>query len=176
MLSIQRFPYREIVAETRRIATERLRQSLPALTALTAIDDESLDAWQSQWLPVMPPDQEWSDWDWAKEMLRWSGKRNRFDMAIWSDDHLCGLMIGRSSPRRHNFSVCVMQGSPVDAHPLKRQILPVVVEVGAMYGTALGCRELRFLKPLQSMIPLYEQWDFRLARTSRGVQYCARSL
>ncbi len=158
------------------MALERVRQVLPALTGLTFIDDDAIERWRSQWLPVMPDGEEWSDWDWAQEMSRWSAKRNRFDMAIWSGDFLCGLALGRSSLRKQNFSICVLQGSPIDNHPLKRQILPIVIEVGLMYGTALGCHELRFLKPLRAMIPVYERMNFQLVRTSRGMQYCARPL
>ena len=176
MISIKRFPYRQVMTETYQLALSRIAAILPDLTDLTFIDETALTEWQQQWLPAMPPGHPWSDWDWGAEMQRWAGQRHRLDLAIWSREHLCGLAIGRSSPRKQNFSFRVLQGSPIDQHPLKGQILPILIEIGTMYGTALDCRQLRFLQPLPGMIPVYERMGFRLARTSGGVHYCVRSL
>jgi len=171
------FPYRQLVADTLKHALSELSPSFPTLTSLTHVDQAAIAAWKEQWLPAMPTGEVWSTWDWEAEIARWERRtRRRFDMAIWSHDELCGLAIGRPSLRKQNFSICAVQGSPVDTHALKGKILPIVIDVARMYGTALGCEELRFLKPLKGMIPVYEGFDFRLARSSRGMQYCVQLL
>ena len=178
----QRYPYQEVMAATRLTVRKRAAAAVPALSAITRIDDDALEAWRQQWLPAidaakdMPGWSDWSDWDWGKEMQRSSLGPKRFDMAIWSGGQLCGLALGRTSPKRNNFSVYVMQSVPVVDHPLKGHIIPIVIDISTSYGTALQCRELRFLKPLTGMIPVYERFRFELVRTSQHVQYCRRSL
>lgn len=180
MLSVSTpFPYRLVLRETFDFALSKLPDLIGTcpLTGLTFIDQNALLAWETQWLPHMPPGQPWSDWDWAAAMgMRRPKYRRRFDMAIWSQDRLCGLAYGAPSLRRRNLTIRVLQGSPVADHPLKGKILAIVIEVSAMYGTALGSEELRFAKPLQGMIPRYERLGFKLATPSKGVIHCVRPL
>jgi hypothetical protein len=173
-----RFPYREAIAITHESALRKLSAEHSELTNLTFIDERALAAWEDQWLPAMPPDKPWSDWDWREEMRRWSGYRRRFDMAIWAADQLCGLTLGTSSHRKQNFSLRALQASPVENRRLKGHIAAIAIDVGHMYGTALGCKELRLLRPLPGILPLYlgPEFRFQLAKTSLGVRYCVRAL
>lgn len=175
------FPYRQLLRETFDFALPRLRGLIGGdcpVTDLTFIGAEALDAWQTQWVPqIIPSGEAWSDWDWRGAMAARSPKlRRRFDVAIWSDDQLCGLAYGCPSLRRQNLTIRALQGSPVADHPLKGKILPIIHEVAAMYGTALACEELRFSKPLDGMIPYYSRLGFRLATPAKGVIHCVRPL
>jgi hypothetical protein len=172
---LRRFPYRQVQTETLREVMARNSIGGGSFS-LSPINGKALEAWRTHWVPALPEGEIWSDWRWDIEMRRGALGPRRFDLAIWDYGHLCGLALGRSSARRQNLTVEFVQGSPVDLHPLKGQILPIVIRVGTFYGTALGCQELRFLKPLDGMIPIYERFGFRLARTSLRVQYCTRSL
>ena len=49
----------------------------PELSELTPIDEAAISVWREQWVPVMPPGFEWSDWDWDAEMKRWAGVRRQ---------------------------------------------------------------------------------------------------
>jgi hypothetical protein len=173
------FPYRALLQETFVVARARIPTLIGTcpLTDLTWINDRALDAWERQWVPQLPAGKEWSDWDWRGVAASRSPKlRRRFDVAVWSDDHLCGLAYGVPSLRRQNLTIRALQGSPVANHPLRGKILAIVHELAAMYGTALGCQELRFSKPLPGMIPYYEGLGFKLARPQKGVIHCARPL
>jgi hypothetical protein len=178
MLVRRPFPYRQLLSEVHALAKVRLPTLLAAqLTALTRIDAVTLEAWERQWLPEMPPGEEWSDWNWKGGMARRRPKRHkRFEVAIWSDEHLCGLALGAPSLRRRNLTIRVVQGSPLANHPLKGKILPIVIELASMYGAALDCQELRFSNPLTGMIPVYERVGFRLVRERKGVVHCSRLL
>lgn len=128
-------------------------------------------------MPNIPAGEPWSDWDWRATMRARRPKLRRpFELAIWSGEHLCGLAYGAPSLRRQNLTIRALQGSPVADHPLRRNILAIVHEVASMYGTALGCQELRFLKPLAGMLPFYERLGFQLASPRKGVVHCTRPL
>jgi hypothetical protein len=170
------------MAAVRRDSRQKLASQYPLLSSIAQIDADALEAWRQQWCPAFAAvrDQaeweEWSEWDWGIEMAKSSLGVIRFDLAIWSHDQLCGLAVGRTSPNRQNFSICVVQGSPVAGHPLKGHIIPIVIDIGVRYGTALQCRELRFLKPSEGMISIYERFEFKVERTSQHVRYCRRPL
>jgi hypothetical protein len=176
MIFPRRFPYQAIASDARRIGLDKIAVVHTALTNITEIDATALDAWEAQWLPVMPPGEDWSDWDWRAEMRRWRGSAGRFDAAIWSNGHLCGLIVGRSSRRRQSFGVRVIQGSPVATHPLKGHILDIAIDLAVLHGTGLGCTELRLLHPVEGMVARYTgaPFGFRLVQTSLGMRYCVR--
>jgi hypothetical protein len=159
------------------VVLERLQASLSApLTALTAIDDRALECWERQWQSAKAPGLEWSDWDWRAVTSVWWKHIDRFEVAIWSDDHLCGLGIGKPSQRRNNLSVYMLEGSPIVDHPLKGHILLTVLETAQAYGTALECKELRLVKPLQGMIGRYEKLGFQLETPYKATAYCRRNI
>jgi hypothetical protein len=175
---LARFPYKRVLREVYKHGLVALPTLLEApLTDLTFIDFVALDAWECQWLPVMPDGEEWSDWNWRIAMSgRSPPPSKRFELSIWSNDDLCGLAFGAPSQRRQNLTIRALQGSPVANHPLKGKILPIVNEVASMYATTLGCQELRFSQPIPEIIPFYERLGFRLARPQKHVVYCVRSL
>lgn len=144
---------------------------------LTGIDQRALDAWEAQWVPAASPGQPWSTWNWKTEAKNWYKCIDRFEVAIWSEGCLCGLAIGKPSDRRNNLSVYLMQGCPIEDHPLKGKILGIVLDVAEAYGTALSCRELRLVQPLRGMLPYYRKLDFRLVRCGKNaLPYCVREL
>lgn len=175
----QRYPYRAILAATFDAALEKIPQMIPACPNIhfTFINNSALEVWEEQWIPHLPPDKEWAKWDWRATMNARRPKRHRrFDVAIWSGLHLCGLAFGAPSLRRQNLTIRALQGSPIAGHPLKGKMLDIIHELAAMYGTALGCQELRFSKPLPGMIPRYEALGFVLAQPSKNVIFCGRQL
>jgi hypothetical protein len=180
MRLVNPYPYSTVLSETLLLAEARIPGLLgcPAFS-LSRIDDATLQGWNEQWRPHMPQGQAWSDWDWREEMSCWRGRkvRRRFDAAIWSGQRrLCGLVVGLPSRRRSNLTIRALQGCPLADHPLKGNILAIVDELADMYGTALGCRELRFWKPLQGMVPTYQRMDYELVLRKGIPLYCRRPL
>jgi hypothetical protein len=146
------------------------------LTNLTGIDRRALHCWEQEWRPATRQDQPWSEWDWRAGVQRWTRCIDRFEVAIWSGEQLCGLAIGKPSDRRQNLSIYAVQGSPVENHPLRGKVLPIVIDVAGAYGTALGCKELRFVNPLPGMIRVYERLGFELETRTVVAPYCVRPL
>lgn len=146
------------------------------LTDLTDIDEAALECWEQQWLSAIPRGEPWSGWDWRDESRGWRRHLDRFEVAIWSGEQLCGLAIGKPSERRQNLSIYVAQGSPVRDHPLKGQIMPIVLDVAGAYGTALSCRELRLVNPLAGPLRRYEALGFALENPKGAPPYCVRPL
>jgi hypothetical protein len=146
------------------------------LTDLTGITHHAVASWEQQWLPGMPQGLPWSDWDWKAEISNWSRQHDRFELAIWSGSSLCGLAIGKPSGSRENLSIYAMQGCPDATHPLKGRILTIVIEVAEAYGTALKCKELRFVSPLAGAISRYAARGFRLETPRNAPSYCVRPL
>jgi hypothetical protein len=169
--------YRDLLKETHQSALVQIASFIDApLTDLTLIDGTALRAWREIWVPTMPEGEEWSDWDWEVEMNNWKGEMARFELAIWSDDQLCGLAVGKPSRRRQCLGIHGLQGSPVEYHPLKSKIMLIVIEAAEKYAAALGCLELRFMNPLAGMVSQYEKHGFLLAKESKSVAYCYRQL
>ncbi|MFM2044959.1 MAG: hypothetical protein RLY86_3535 [Pseudomonadota bacterium] len=156
---------------------ERIAPYYPGLlTDIRDIDDAALSCWRREWLPCTPPDRAWSDWDWSREVRAWRRHVDCFEVAIWSDNHLCGMALGKPSDARNNMSVYLLQGSPVPNHPLSGQVLPIILESAASYGYALGCRELRLVKPLDGPMSRYQSMGFRLVNARSSAPYCVRSI
>ena len=161
--------YRDIrLAALRR--TEEIVATLlaPVPVALTGIGQSALDAFQEQW--VEHPRRRHA-WPWS-EMVR-DGRRNapdRFEVAVWSGQTLCGLAIG---PTRPAFCrVDDLEGAPVADHPLKGHVFAVVSGAVVAYAKALGKSEVRLDNPLKAVVPLYENYGFTLAEPPSEAPYC----
>jgi hypothetical protein len=147
------------------------------LTDITAIDKWALAAWREQWRPAMPHGKPWTDWNWQAEADGWQKRHvDRFEVAIWSNDQLCGMAIGKPSAARNNLSIYLLQGHPLANHALKGALLGVILDIAEAYGTALNCRELRLVKPLGGALPLYQKAGFRLEKPKSVAPYCVRSI
>jgi hypothetical protein len=144
------------------------------LTDISSINSKALRAWREQWLPAMPEGKEWSDWDWAAQLGNWTKHIDRFEIAVWSGETLCGLAIGKPSQKRQALSIYALQGSPIENHPLKGKILAICIDAALAYGTALGCQELRLVKPVGGIIGRYGRLGFTLVRPYNAAPYCTR--
>lgn len=173
--------YRERYARVRDAAYQATLERLVPfcagqLTDIRDIDEAALTSWRQQWLPVIQSGLPWSGWDWAREVSAWRKHVDCFEVAVWSGDQLCGMALGKPSDGRNNISVYLLQGSPLRPHPLMGRVLPIILESAAAYGYALGCREMRLIKPLADALPRYQAMGFRLVNSRRSSPYCVRPL
>lgn len=115
-------------------------------------------------------------WDWFEIKRKFRNIPARFELAVSVDDELCGLVIGKPSRGRRHVSAFFLEGNPEANHPLKGQVLPILLEGLALYGSALGCAYIRLIQPVDGLIQRYEQAGFVLAIDKNHRVYCEKAL
>lgn len=169
--------YGQLRREVHRRILERVTNVVPALTGLTDIDAPTLEAWDKQWKPHLVQSAPGGTWNWRDEATWWSRRHvDRFEVAIWSDTTLCGLAVGRPSPKRNNISLYMVQGAPAVAHPLKGQVFAIALANFEAYGDILGCREVRLIMPLPGVVNWYRAMRFAPVSWKNRLVYMRRSL
>lgn len=167
--------YRTIGAKARETATVRLRSLVGSEADMRPIDATALAAWQSQWHPFndrFPPD---GGWDWPQVFERYRREVKRFDVSVWHADRLCGLSIGKFASTAVQLDV--IEGAPTPDHPLKGNILPLILEATANAAQLSGRREIKLMEPTKGMIERYiTTFGFRLEVPRGGKTYCVRSV
>lgn len=73
-------------------------------------------------------------------------------------------------------SVYFIEGNPYDTHPLKRMVLPLILEGAALYAEMLGCSHVRIIDPDKHLINKYEDNGYLVAKGKRGRVYCEKEL
>jgi hypothetical protein len=110
-------------------------------------------------------------WPWADMVA--DARRDdpaRFEVAVWSEQVLCGLAFGRT--RTGYCAVEYLEGSPEPDHPLKGRVTVIVSGAAVAYATALGKPQLRLIDPLEAMVPRYKALGFELATPKGESPYC----
>jgi hypothetical protein len=127
-----------------------------------------LEAYRQQW--ESHSDRRYA-WPWAGIV---AGIRrdepSRFEVAVWSNDVLCGLAIGRT--RMDYCRVDYLEASPNPDHPLKGRVAVVAAGAAIAYATTLGKNEVRLMNPLPAVVPHYLALGFALANPTDATQYC----
>ncbi len=117
-------------------------------------------------------------WPWAERASDWRrGHPERFEVALWSGDVLCGLALGRPSKGPSHLALYYVEGRSPD-HPLQGKVTAVVLTALQAYAIALGKKELRLVDPLPDVIPFYcsPALGFQLVTPGREAPYCRRSI
>lgn len=143
---------------------------------LTGIMPAALTAWEQSWAPHGDDPSRPGGWNWVQIAGVYSRHPDAFHLAIWSGLALCGLSAGRPSRGHHYLAVNFLEGSPVADHPLKGQVLPLVLAAATAYGRALGAASLRLNNPLPGAVPLYERQGFTLVWGRGTGPYCERRI
>jgi len=123
----------------------RLGTEFPELRGLrlTSIDVTALKAWRETWADH--PDRR-CRWDWEVFGRMYRKHFARFETAIWRDNVLAGLSIGRMSASRQIVSVNFVEGAPHEGG-LRGRVMMVVSEVAVGLGDYYGSRAIRFTEP-----------------------------
>jgi len=123
--------------------------------------------------------------DWENRRYQWSWfdlKRKfrnipaRFELSVIAQGKVCGLAIGKPSRGRRHLSVYFLEGHPDKLHPLKGQILPIILEAAALYAVALGCSYLRLIKPVDGLHARYQRHGFEFDKDNSGRIHCEQRL
>lgn len=106
------------------------------------------------------------DWDWkfGAQMYR---KRypNRFELAVWHNNTVCGLSLGR--PSYHGTRVrldFIERVSGVNA--LKGRVTPIAVTAYEVYARLIGASQVRIIKPAEALITYYSSLNYVFVKGS----------
>ncbi|MDM8562349.1 hypothetical protein QUF54_03245 [Candidatus Marithioploca araucensis] len=179
--------YKKILAEKRYSLTRyQVYQSVEKFLTflfkkpirLTSIDSQALRDWQKNWVQHndrYPPE---GGWDWNDEITKLKRTTpERFEVAIWHHDKLCGLAIGKPSKGTSHNAIYLMEGSPLK-HPLNALVTKIVIEVGIAYALALEKEHLILVDPLEKMIKVYTKrygFEFRTAK-NHPKRFCIKKV
>lgn len=94
-------------------------------------------------------------WDWDRIVQRQPRSPDNVDLAIWSGETLCGLMVGRLSKRRTRLLLEVIEGAPFVPHPLQGRVLDLGLLAAEYYAKGVGARWVRLMNPLPGMQARY---------------------
>ena len=115
-------------------------------------------------------------WNWFELKRKFRNIPARFELAINVQRSLCGLAIGKPSRGRRHLAVYFLEGNPDKQHPLKGQVLPILLEAAALYAVAQGCSYLRLINPVEGLHARYERHGFEFGKDVGGRVYCEQQL
>ncbi|MBP0018954.1 MAG: hypothetical protein J7647_15575 [Cyanobacteria bacterium SBLK] len=131
---------------------------------LSRIDDVALTAWSNTWKSN-------SDRELLNGSLSWIEKKQyndkqypekrRFDVAVWSQDELCGLSLGYLSKDSTYHAIHYLEESLLLTQPLKGYILNIILVVGMEYAKLMRKKYLRLIEPNLELIEVYKNLGFK---------------
>lgn len=87
------------------------------------------------------------DWNWPEEVEIWRRKcPSRLEMSVWHENHLCGLLIARTSSNRKKLYIEGIEGAPYH-HPLKGSVIPICISAAETYAGMIDAMEVRVRDP-----------------------------
>lgn len=143
--------------------TKETWADLPGPTSpigLTQIGPAALDFWRDNWAASHPGSHIDGDFPWEDAVSNFRNNLNRFEVAIWSNDILCGLAIGRPSKGPDNVTIHLLERY-WGANPFKGSIAAIAVDVADNYAKILEKQKVIIKYPVDGAIPVYEKLGFR---------------
>lgn len=106
-------------------------------------------------------------WEWPAVVKR--RRTNRFDLAIWHGEILCGLAYGPADAAW--VAIGFLQGNPDPFHPLRGRVILIALAVLETQVLAADAAEARLLKPLPELVTLYEARGYRRMADRTDLDY-----
>ncbi len=143
----------------------------PTPVSLTDIGPTALAAFNDQWVHSVRR----YPWPWPLMVADVHRQTpTRFEVAVWSDQTLSGLALGRI---RDSFcGIEYLEGCPDPDHPLRGHVTVIVLTAAVAYAKSLGKRELRLIDPIPAMVSRYVSHGFQLAMPRGESPYCWRNI
>lgn len=114
------------------------------------------------------------NWDWAALSAKFQNSHPKcFNAAIWHVETLCGLALGAVNQDRF-VALDFLEGNPNPMHPLKGQVIGIVLTMAEAYRQLIGVPELRLHHVDPNLIPLYTMQGFALAPDLGGLHHMVR--
>ncbi|QJE74059.1 hypothetical protein HHL28_14015 [Aerophototrophica crusticola] len=134
---------------------------------LQEMDARGIAAWDRQW--HTPGTTLNSCFAWDDEFRDIGAWPDRFCLAIWSGDRLCGLSSGQV--RHDHLWIRLIEGNPQPRHPMRGAIRHVAIAAALAYTQVLGLSQVR-LRPLNPRLGLvYQQMGFSVAEPAESPPY-----
>lgn len=141
---------------------------------LSPITGGALERWEATWVPLHTGRAQYGEWDWAALRQQFRDP-DRFEVAIWSGQELCGLAIGKASNGRTLVSVRFLEGSPRRNHPFEGRVIRICAAAADGYGLEIGAQKVHFVDPYPAVIPNYLEIGCHYVPPSGGLHgYCER--
>lgn len=128
---------------------------------LADIDFAALQYLNQQWTPNPHPDRIVGladDWRYMVQQYRRSYS-SRIELAIWYDNHLCGLMLGKTSRSKLVLKINYLEGNHGVTF-LKGLRLKIATRYAEIYAAALGIKWVGIQSPYVGAIRLYNNEGF----------------
>jgi hypothetical protein len=162
-----------------KVETE-LMEKFQKKVRLTSITINALKIWQKEWEPKLVERKHFTEeelyWNWMKIQQEMSKVPNRFEVAIWNENILCALAIGKPSKGPTHNAIYILQSSPFQ-HPLEGKIITITIKTGMAYAKALGKQHLILVEPLKHLVKIYERHGFTF-KTAKHYpkRYCIKEV
>jgi hypothetical protein len=158
-----------------RAAALRFVQSMPvwnsaeesASVRLSEIDAPCLEIWRRSWRH--------KEFDWEENAAHFQREVDRFEVAIWSGQELCGLAIGRVSRGPDNVTIHFLERRSGDT-PLTGRIALLATETADHYAKILNKQRVKLKDPLPGAVVTYQRLNFVLVETIGKTTYYARQV
>jgi hypothetical protein len=132
----------------------------------------ALIAWDRQWEESRTVKREYGGWDW-RALRKHYNEPDRFDVALWCGELLCGLAIGQPSAKGRFLVMHYLERRYGDSNPLRRRVIRLVSAGVVDYAERLGCEAVRIWRPAQGLIVKYTAIDYHYHPPKGGLQaYC----
>ena len=133
----------------------------------SAIDGDALEIWEATW-PV-------KEFDWSEVDGHFKRDTDRFELAIWRGEELCGLSSGRVSNGPDNVTIHFLERMRPD-NRLRGKIALIATDVAERYGKILEKQRVKIKDPFVDAIVVYEGLGFVLAQPLGMTTYYARPI
>lgn len=147
--------------------SREITEDLFAGLRITAINDAALSELVRQWRKP--------HFAWTRICGQSRPYVKRFEAALWIDDALEGLCMGRPSHGPDNLTLHFLEQRPSPSR-LKGFVADIAFDAAEAYASLLGKRRLKLKDPAAGAVPLYEALGFRFAARYRGVVYYERGI
>ncbi|HHL1850178.1 TPA: hypothetical protein ACQ283_005380, partial [Klebsiella pneumoniae] len=134
----------------------------PGALRLTTIDDNAIRAWKSQWKGRSRKHAHGA-WDWQNLASKRARSCKRFDVAVWGEDVLCGLSVGKLTRGKKTVRMDYLEACPT-AHPLEKRITMIVVAVALSVAKKVGAQHVAIFNPIkdkeEKVLKHYQSYGF----------------
>jgi hypothetical protein len=106
------------------------------------------------------------DWDWkfGAQMYR-NRYPNRFELAVWYNNTVCGLSLGRPSYNGTRVRLDFIERVS-GANALKGRVTPIAVTAYEVYARLIGASQVRIIRPAEALITYYSSLNYIFVRGS----------
>lgn len=158
--------YRNIRALAYEITMEELPYQDKKSILLREITDSAIISFNS----LSGLNQRKVDWDWkfGAQMYR---KRypNRFELALWHNNNVCGLSLGRPSCNGSRVRLDFIERVS-GSNALKGRVTPIAVTAYEVYARLIGATQIRIIKPAEALIAYYSSLNYVFVKGSNTAE------